>query len=66
MPLPWSRRVTRPTRAEPGSLRYQVHRDAADPTTLVFYELWRSAGDLARRGRHAGTTWPTRKKPSGS
>jgi quinol monooxygenase YgiN len=35
-----------PTRAEPGALQYQVHRDAADPGTLVFYELWRSAGDL--------------------
>ncbi|MFI0940669.1 putative quinol monooxygenase [Streptomyces sp. NPDC021020] len=37
-----------PTRREPGSLQYQVHRDAADPTTLVFYELWRSADDLRR------------------
>ncbi|MGW6008179.1 putative quinol monooxygenase [Streptomyces sp. NPDC055210] len=35
-----------PTRAEPGSWQYQVHRDAADPTTLVFYELWRSGDDL--------------------
>lgn len=35
-----------PTRREPGSLQYQVHRDAADPTTLVFYELWRSTADL--------------------
>ncbi|MBH5338123.1 antibiotic biosynthesis monooxygenase [Streptomyces pactum] len=35
-----------PTRAEPGALQYQVHRDTADPTTLVFYELWRSADDL--------------------
>jgi quinol monooxygenase YgiN len=35
-----------PTRREPGSLQYQVHRDVADPTTLVFYELWRSATDL--------------------
>ncbi|MFE7068640.1 putative quinol monooxygenase [Streptomyces sp. NPDC057620] len=34
------------TRAEPGSWQYQVHRDAADPTTLVFYELWRSGDDL--------------------
>jgi quinol monooxygenase YgiN len=35
-----------PTRAEPGSLVYQVHRDAADPARLVFYELWRSPEDL--------------------
>ncbi|MCK2213070.1 antibiotic biosynthesis monooxygenase [Actinomadura sp. ATCC 31491] len=35
-----------PTRAEPGAWQYQVHRDAADPTTLVFYELWRSRDDL--------------------
>jgi quinol monooxygenase YgiN len=35
-----------PTRAEPGSLQYQVHRDADDSGTLVFYELWRSADDL--------------------
>jgi quinol monooxygenase YgiN len=37
-----------PTRREPGSLQYQVHRDIADPTSLVFYELWRSAEDLRR------------------
>lgn len=37
-----------PTRAEPGSLVYQVHRDAADPAQLVFYELWRSPEDLRR------------------
>lgn len=35
-----------PTRREPGSWHYQVHRDTADPTTLVFYELWRSRADL--------------------
>ncbi|MFI7131438.1 putative quinol monooxygenase [Nonomuraea sp. NPDC050153] len=35
-----------PTRAEPGAWQYQVHRDASDPTTLVFYELWRSRDDL--------------------
>ncbi|GGT11779.1 putative quinol monooxygenase [Nonomuraea spiralis] len=35
-----------PTRAEPGSMQYQVHRDVADPSTFVFYELWRSADDL--------------------
>lgn len=37
-----------PTRAEPGSLVYQVHRDAADPAQLVFYELWRSPEDLRK------------------
>ncbi|PPS71035.1 MULTISPECIES: putative quinol monooxygenase [Streptomyces] len=37
-----------PTRAEPGAWQYQVHRAAADPTTLVFYELWRSGDDLLR------------------
>jgi quinol monooxygenase YgiN len=37
-----------PTRAEPGALVYQVHRDAADPARLVFYELWRSPEDLRR------------------
>jgi quinol monooxygenase YgiN len=35
-----------PTTAEPGALVYQVHRDATDPTLLVFYELWRSPEDL--------------------
>lgn len=35
-----------PTRAEPGAWQYQVHRDASDPSTLVFYELWRSGDDL--------------------
>ncbi|MEU6914065.1 putative quinol monooxygenase [Streptomyces olindensis] len=37
-----------PTRAEPGAWQYQVHRDASDPTTLVFYELWRSRDDLRK------------------
>ncbi|MFD0304278.1 putative quinol monooxygenase [Streptomyces sp. NPDC127119] len=38
-----------PSSAVAGCFRcwqYQVHRDAADPTTLVFYELWRSGDDL--------------------
>lgn len=35
-----------PTRAEPGSWQYHVHRDASEPTTPVFFELWRSGDDL--------------------
>ncbi len=37
-----------PTRSEPGSLQYQVHRDTADPGLFVFYELWQSGADLQR------------------
>ena len=35
-----------PTRAEAGCLSYDFHADAADPCTFVFYENWRSQGDL--------------------
>jgi quinol monooxygenase YgiN len=35
-----------PTRQEPGVLQYHVHRDRADPSRLVFYEVWRSVDDL--------------------
>lgn len=31
-----------PTRAEPGCLQYDMHRDAADPRLFVFIEMWRS------------------------
>jgi quinol monooxygenase YgiN len=40
--------LVEPARREPGSLHYQIHRDVADPTTLVFYELWQSVEDLRR------------------
>lgn len=35
-----------PTRAEAGCLNYDFHADAADPCVFVFYENWRSQGDL--------------------
>lgn len=31
-----------PTRLEAGCLRYDLHRDAADPSVLVFLETWAS------------------------
>lgn len=31
-----------PTRAEEGSLEYHFHVDRDDPSTFVFYEVWRS------------------------
>lgn len=37
-----------PTRSEPGMMQYHVHRDRADPDLFVFYEAWRSLGDLRR------------------
>ena len=37
-----------PTREEPGVFAYHVHRDRADRSRLVFYEAWRSIGDLRR------------------
>ncbi len=41
-----------PTRLEPGCLRYDLHRDPADPATLAFLEAWASQGDLES---HLGT-----------
>jgi quinol monooxygenase YgiN len=29
-----------PSRLEPGCLRYDLHRDPADPASLVFLETW--------------------------
>ncbi|WP_084536125.1 putative quinol monooxygenase [Nocardia yamanashiensis] len=37
-----------PTREEPGALEYHFHEDADDPSTFVFYEVWRSKADLDR------------------
>jgi quinol monooxygenase YgiN len=35
------------TRLEPGCLRYDLHRDPADPARLAFLESWESRGALA-------------------
>ena len=35
-----------PTRDEPGCMNYDFHVDAADPCCFVFYENWRTQGDL--------------------
>ena len=35
-----------PTRREPGSLAYHVHRDRSDPDLFVFYEVWSSVEAL--------------------
>jgi quinol monooxygenase YgiN len=35
-----------PTRSESGCLQYDLHRAADDPRTFMFYERWRSQGDL--------------------
>ncbi|MGI8604576.1 MAG: putative quinol monooxygenase [Verrucomicrobiales bacterium] len=32
----------RNTRKEPGNAAYEVHQDAKDPSTFVFFEKWRS------------------------
>ncbi|MFQ6329265.1 putative quinol monooxygenase [Nocardia sp. CWNU-33] len=37
-----------PTREEDGALEYHFHEDADDPSTFVFYEVWRSKEDLDR------------------
>ncbi|MGR6913706.1 putative quinol monooxygenase [[Actinomadura] parvosata] len=54
-----------PTRAEPGSMRYQVHRDAADPGTLVFTGCGGRPTTCARTSRvpnsrtSSSTAWTT-------
>jgi quinol monooxygenase YgiN len=40
------RACTTATHEEPGCLLYALHRDNADPTTLVLLERWRSQEDL--------------------
>ena len=35
-----------PTRAEPGCINYDFHVDAGDHCCFVFYENWRTQGDL--------------------
>ncbi|MEV6756829.1 putative quinol monooxygenase [Streptomyces sp. NPDC051214] len=35
-----------PTRQEPGCLEYHFHEDRDEPGVFVFYEAWRSQGDL--------------------
>lgn len=35
-----------PAREEAGCLRYDLHRDPANPATLVFLETWASREDL--------------------
>ncbi|WP_442943302.1 putative quinol monooxygenase [Nocardia sp. NBC_00565] len=37
-----------PTREEDGALQYHFHEDVDDPSTFVFYEVWRSKEDLDR------------------
>ncbi|SDH62893.1 putative quinol monooxygenase [Paraburkholderia phenazinium] len=31
-----------PTAADAGMIRYDLHRDLADPRTFAFYEIWES------------------------
>ncbi len=35
-----------PTRAEGGCVDYNLHVDEQDPNVFMFYENWRTAGDL--------------------
>ena len=35
-----------PTRAEPGCLTYDLHRDPEDPGHFMFYETWRDQAAL--------------------
>lgn len=44
--------ILEPTRTEDGCVAYTLHQGAADPTTFVFYEVWR---DQAALGVHAGS-----------
>jgi quinol monooxygenase YgiN len=52
-------RMVEPSRAEPGNLAYQVHRDPADPRRFVVYELYADEaaylahGESAHFQRHA-------------
>jgi quinol monooxygenase YgiN len=41
-----ARQVIGPTRAEEGCVDYRLHRHDERPGTFVFYEIWRSSGDL--------------------
>jgi len=47
-------RMVSPTRAEPGCLRYDLHRDPENPGVIAFLESWADAGALEahRRSPH--------------
>lgn len=51
------RKMTGPTRAEPGNLDYQVFRDPRDPSLFVLFERYtdESAFDAHRASPHFGT-----------
>lgn len=38
-------KVIEPSRAEPGMLQYQPHRDPDDPRVIFFYEQYRTRAD---------------------
>lgn len=40
------RQVVAPTRQEPGSLAYTLHRDIANPDVWILYETWASRAAL--------------------
>ena len=52
-------RMVAPSRAEPGNLAYQIHRDPGDPRRFVLYELYtdeaayRAHGESEHFQRHA-------------
>ncbi len=39
-------KLVEPTRREPGCLEYVMHCSLEDPSAIVFYERWESAGHL--------------------
>jgi quinol monooxygenase YgiN len=40
--------ILRPTRAEKGCVRYDLHECREDPDVLAVYEVWRDAAALRR------------------
>ncbi len=43
--------LVEPTRKEEGCVQYDLHQHLSDPSWLVFYENWTSAGHLDRHGK---------------
>lgn len=48
--------ILAPVRAEPGCLRYDLHRDRDDPARFVMLESWADAAALETHGKAAAFT----------
>jgi quinol monooxygenase YgiN len=46
-------KIIEPTRQEDGCIEYFLHQDNDNPTVFIFYENWKSDGDLEKHMKTA-------------